>query len=268
MKPKSSKTIIVISVGALIGIILLLLWDSLTSEPYGLLTINPCKTDWASMSTNNININAFIQSLLSAVISLGLTIIFIEIILQESRDKEIKYKRELQINNIAKVLLLPLFKYKRAAEIISERIGTNHQNTNIDVDGSILADVFSSPLDSDERLLQTKIELYSDKLSDLKNLITNILINTDLTDNTALSNLFSDFLIYVNSNNPCARIIELKNTTAKEFVIKTLPTTNLDEIQPDNILYPFRLLKDLLKYQKDFYIKLAEEFPELAKVDK
>lgn len=267
MKLKPNKTIVRISVGTLFSIILLLIWDSLTSDPYALLTINPFKTDWASISTNNININAFIQSMLSAVISLGLTIVFIEIILQEARDKEIEYKRKLQINNIAKVLSLPLFKYKLAAEVISKRTGTNHQDTNTDVDGYILADVFSPSLLTDEPLLQTKIELYSSKLFDLKSLITNILINTDLTDNTALSELFSEFLLYVNSNNPCARIIEIKDNTIKEFVIRTLPTTNLDEVQPDNILYPFRLLKDLLEYQKEFYIKLDKVFPQLTKID-
>ena len=263
MKTKSYKTIVRIVVGVTIGIIVLFVWDLLTSDPYESLTINPCKIDWANFSIDNVNINALIQSLLSALISIVLTIVLIEIILRESREKEIEYKRSLQLDNITKVLRVPLYKYQQAGIIISNKIGAPSQEINIDVDGRIFAEVYSPSLCTDEPLLQTKIELYSSKLNDLKTIITNILINTDLTNNQDLSDLFSEFLIYVNANNPCSRIIELKdkiNPKVKEFVIKDLPTTNLEEIQTDNILYPFRILKDLLKYQRDFHLKLSEIF--------
>lgn len=265
MKTKSNKTIVYITIGVAIGIIILFVWDLLTSDPYDSLTINPYKIDWSSISIDNVNINALIQSLLSALISIVLTIILIEIILRESREKEIEYKRMIQLTNITKVLWVPLYKYQQAGIIISNKIGAPLQEINIDVDGHILAEVFSPCLCTDEPLLQTKIELYSSKLNDLKVIITNLLINTDLTDNQDLSDLFSDFLVYINAHNPCSRIIELndKNKTnpeIKEFVLKHLPTTNLEEIQTDNILYPFRVLKDLLKYQRDFHIKLSEVF--------
>ena len=263
MKTKAYKTIVRIVVGVTIGIIVLFVWDLLTSDPYESLTINPCKIDWANFSIDNVNINALIQSLLSALISIVLTIVLIEIILRESREKEIEYKRMIQLTNITKVLWVPLYKYQQAGIIISNKIGAPLQEINIDVDGHILAEVFSPCLCTDEPLLQTKIELYSSKLNDLKAIITNLLINTDLTDNQDLSDLFSDFLVYINAHNPCSRIIELNdkiNPEAKEFVIKNLPTTNLEEIQTDSILYPFRILKDLLKYQRDFHIKLSEVF--------
>ena len=265
MKTKAYKTIVRIVIGVTIGIIVLFVWDLLTSDPYESLTINPCKIDWANFSIDNVNINALIQSLLSALISIVLTIVLIEIILRESREKEIEYKRSLQLDNITKVLRVPLYKYQQAGIIISNKIGAPLQEINIDVDGRILAEVYSPSLCTDEPLLQTKIELYSSKLNDLKTIITNILINTDLTNNQDLSDLFSEFLIYVNANNPCSRIIEINdqnkiNPDIKEYVMKTLPTTNLEDIKANHILYPFCILKDLLKYQRDFHLKLSEIF--------
>lgn len=269
MRHNSHKTIIIISICALVSIFILLIWDLLTSDPYVSLTINPFKIDWNNFSFENININALIQSLLSAVISLALTIFLIEIILRESREKEIEYKRSLQVDNIAKVLALPLYKYQLAGEFISNRITAPKQEINTDVDGSILAEVFLPCLCSDEPLLRNKIEYYSSKLTDLKSIITNILINTDLSNNKELSDLLTDFLMYVNIYDPCPRIIELNdekriNPKTKDFVIKTLPATNLEEIQSDNIFFPFRILKSLLKYQKEFHTKLNDVFPQLT----
>ena len=149
MKTKAYKTIVRIVVGVTIGIIVLFVWDLLTSDPYESLTINPCKIDWANFSIDNVNINALIQSLLSALISIVLTIVLIELILRESREKEIEYSIKdttivfksffedfqpsllyLKSFNKEDCVLLTKKQYKQIVNFLNEKQHSNYINTS------------------------------------------------------------------------------------------------------------------------------------------
>ena len=141
---KSNSILRLISIITLIIIVILFIWDLLTSNPYESLTINPLNVDWRGISFANIDVNSLIQTLLSALIGFLLTIIVIEIILKKSRDKELNEKRRLQFNNVSKVVKAPLYRYKKAALSISYPLGKMpiDMKIKIPIDFKVLAEAF------------------------------------------------------------------------------------------------------------------------------
>jgi hypothetical protein len=269
MKSDSKSIVILVSSITSIVIILLCLWDLLTSDPYDVVTINPIDVDWSAISLKNININAIIQSLLSALIGFLLTIVVIEYILKKSRDKDLDYKRKLQLNNISKVIKVPLWRYYKAALSISHPLGqlpgNNELKTPIDI--KVLAEVFLPQPFTDEPLFESKIAFYSDTVNELKQLFTNILINVDLSESEKLSDILTDYVIYINAHNPCPRILELKDKTIgnqpmTKYIQNELPKLDINNIKPNNIFYPFLELQKQIEYHIEFLDKLYQIAPD------
>ncbi len=269
-KRKSPNSILRrISALTLIIIGIIFIWDLLTSDPYESLTVNPLNVDWNNISFDNININSIIQSLLSSLIGFILTVIVIEIILKKYRDKEQEYKRKLQFENISKVVKAPLYRYKKAALSISYPLGKmpNEMKVKAPIDFKVLAEVFMPQQFADEPLSESKIEFYAITINELKQLFTNILINIDLSENSDLSELLSDYLVYINVNNPCPQIIDMKDKTVgkelmTDFIRKELPNVDVSKILPQNIFYPFIILKSVIEYHEQFLNKLYSVAPE------
>lgn len=260
-----------LGVGAAV-IVALLAWDSLTPSSYGELTINPSEVDWGLMSRGNIDVNSLIHTILSAVIGFMLTIVVVEQLLRASRERELQYKRDLQLKNISKIIQVPLFRYEKAALSVTYGIG------NIPADGKIkvpveakdLIHIFEYQAYADEPLFQTSIELYASAVDDLKACITNILLNVDLSDNDELSELLSKYIRKVSRINPCKQILEMRKiVTGKgsvkkkmvEVIRSDLPTINLDTVSGSNLFEPFARLKEMIEYHEDFLKKLYELAP-------
>ena len=266
---KSNSILRLISIITLIIIVILFIWDLLTSNPYESLTINPLNVDWSGISFANIDVNSLIQTLLSALIGFLLTIIVIEIILKKSRDKELNYKRSLQFNNISKVVKAPLYRYKKAALSISYPLGKmpNDMKVKMSIDFKVLAEVFMPQQFADEPLFESKIEFYAITINELKQLFNNILINVDLSENSDLSELLSDYLVYINVNNPCSQILDMRGKTIgkelmTDYIGRELPNIDVSKIQPQNIFYPFIILKDVIEYHEQFLNELYRVAPE------
>lgn len=266
---KSNSILRLISIITLIIIVILFIWDLLTSNPYESLTINPFNVDWGGISFANIDVNSLIQTLLSALIGFLLTIIVIEIILKKSRDKELNYKRSLQFNNISKVVKAPLYRYKKAALSISYPLGKmpNDMKVKMSIDFKVLAEVFMPQQFADEPLFESKIEFYAITINELKQLFNNILINVDLSENSDLSELLSDYLVYINVNNPCSQILDMRGKTIgkelmTDYIGRELPNIDVSKIQPQNIFYPFIILKDVIEYHEQFLNELYRVAPE------
>ncbi len=258
-----------VSILTLIVICIIFIWDLLTSDPYESLTINPLNVDWDSISFDNININSFIQTLLSSLIGFLLTIIVIEIILKKSRDKELDYKRSLQFSNISKVVKAPLYRYKKASLSISYPLGKmpKEMNIKVPIDFKVLAEVFLPQQFANEPLFESKIEFYAIAIHELKQLFNNILINVDLSENSELSELLSDYLVYINMHNPCPQILEMKGKTVgkelmTDYIKRELPNIDISKISPHNIFHPFIILKEVIEYHEDFLNKLYNIAPE------
>lgn len=265
---QSDNLLTKIIISSIVAFVLIIFWDLLTSNPVLDLTINPLAVDWQSCSWRNIDVNSFIQTLLSALLGFIFTIIFIERILKRSRDKEIQEKRDLQFENISKVIKAPLFEYHKAALSVSTPITdldrTDKIQTPIDI--RVFAEIYLPQLYVDEPLTESKIELYSRAFENLKQMIMNILLNVDLSENKELSDILSDYLIKVSSNNSCRQIIGYKKMTAgkekmTDLVIKMLKTTNIVEMKPGTICYPFVKLKELIEFHEDFLSRLYKISP-------
>ena len=266
---KSNSILRLISIITLIIIVILFIWDLLTSNPYESLTINPLNVDWRGISFANIDVNSLIQTLLSALIGFLLTIIVIEIILKKSRDKELNDKRRLQFNNVSKVVKAPLYRYKKAALSISYPLGKMpiDMKIKIPIDFKVLAEAFMPQQFADEPLFESKIEFYASTINELKQLFNNILINVDLSENSDLSELLSNYLVYINVNNPCSQILDMRGKTIgkelmTDYIKRYLPNIDVSEIQPQNIFYPFIILKDIIEYHEQFLNELYRVAPE------
>ena len=248
---------------------MLFIWDLLTSNPYESLTINPLNVDWRGISFANIDVNSLIQTLLSALIGFLLTIIVIEIILKKSRDKELNDKRRLQFNNVSKVVKAPLHRYKKAALSISYPLGKMPIDMKIKmpIDFKVLAEAFMPQQFADEPLFESKIEFYAITINELKQLFNNILINVDLSENSDLSELLSNYLVYINVNNPCSQILDMRDKTIgkelmTDYIKRELPNIDVSKIQPSNIFYPFIILKDVIEFHEQFLNELYRIAPE------
>lgn len=268
-KQKSNSILRLIAIITSLIIVILCIWDLLTSNPYELLTINPLDVDWGGISLANIDVNSLIQTLLSALIGFLLTVIVIEIILKKSRDEELDYKRRLQFNNISKVVKAPLYRYKKAALSISYPFGKmpNEMEVKTPIDFKVLSEVFMHQQFADEPLFESKIEFYAIAINELKQLFNNILINIDLSENSDLSELLSDYLVYVNVNNPCHQILDMKGKTMgnkllTDFIQKEIPNIDVSKIDPQNIFYPFIKLKEMIEYHEHFLNELYRVAPE------
>ena len=266
---KSNSILRLISIITLIIIVILFIWDLLTSNPYESLTINPLNVDWRGISFANIDVNSLIQTLLSALIGFLLTIIVIEIILKKSRDKELNDKRRLQFNNVSKVVKAPLYRYKKAALSISYPLGKMpiDMKIKIPIDFKVLAEAFMSQQFTDEPLFESKIEFYAITINELKQLFNNILINVDLSENSDLSELLSNYLVYINVNNPCSQILDMRGKTIgkelmTDYIKRELPNIDASKIQPSNIFYPFIILKDVIEHHEQFLNELYRIAPE------
>ena len=258
---KSNSILRLISIITLIIIVILFIWDLLTSNPYESLTINPLNVDWRGISFANIDVNSLIQTLLSALIGFLLTIIVIEIILKKSRDKELNDKRRLQFYNISKVVKVPLYRYKKASLSISYPLG------KMPIDFKVLAEAFMPQQFADEPLFESKIEFYAITINELKQLFNNILINVDLSENSDLSELLSNYLVYINVNNPCSQILDMRGKTIgkelmTDYIKRELPNIDVSKIQPSNIFYPFIILKDVIEHHEQFLNELYRIAPE------
>lgn len=265
---KSNSILRLISIITLIIIVILFIWDLLTSNPYESLTINPLNVDWRGISFANIDVNSLIQTLLSALIGFLLTIIVIEIILKKSRDKELNDKRRLQFNNVSKVVKAPLYRYKKAALSISYPLGEIpiDMKIKIPIDFKVLAEAFMPQQFADEPLFESKIELYAITINELKQLFNNILINVDLSENSDLSELLSNYLVYINVNNPCSQILDMRGKTIgkelmTDYIKRELSNIDVSKIQPSNIFYPFIILKDVIEYHEQFLNELYRIAP-------
>ena len=268
---KSNSILRLISIITLIIIVILFIWDLLTSNPYESLTINPLNVDWRGISFANIDVNSLIQTLLSALVGFLLTIIVIEIILKKSRDKELNDKRRLQFNNISKVVKAPLYRYKKAALSISYPLGKMpiDMKVKIPIDFKVLAEAFMPQQFADEPLFESKIEFYATTINELKQLFNNILINVDLSENSDLSELLSNYLVYINVNNPCSQILDMRGKTIgkeqelmTDYIKRELPNIDVSKIQPSNIFYPFIILKGVIEHHEQFLNELCRIAPE------
>lgn len=259
----SKKIVIILSIVGVLLVLLLLSWDCLVPSPYQALTIKPSETDWKVFSFSNVDVNALIQTLLSALISFVLTIVFVEMLLKSSRDRELKYKKEVQFKNISKIIRVPLFRYHKAAISMTYGIGNIPQNNivRVPVTSSALANVFSPQAYADESLFQTNIEFYANAVDNLQSCITNILLNVDLSDNDELSELLSDYIMMVSATNPCRQILDMRNQLSgkermTEFIKRELPNVDLNTVKGSNIFLPFARLKVLLEYHEMFINRL------------
>ena len=266
---KSNSILRLISIITLIIIVILFIWDLLTSNPYESLTINPFNVDWRGISFANIDVNSLIQTLLSALVGFLLTIIVIEIILKKSRDKELYDKRRLQFNNVSKVVKAPLYRYKKTALSISYPLGKMpiDMKIKIPIDFKVLAEAFMPQQFADEPLFESKIEFYAITINELKQLFNNILINVDLSENSDLSELLSNYLVYINVNNPCSQILDMRGKTIgkelmTDYIKRELPNIDVSKIQPSNIFYPFIILKDVIEHHEQFINELYRIAPE------
>ena len=258
---KSDKIIIfIIGIGTLL-LLVLLAWDALTPPLYETLTINPYAIDWRGISFSNIDVNSLIQSLLSALVGFMLTIFIVERLLRQSREQEIKYKQELQFQNISKILLMPLIRYRRSTISLLCNYSKNNQGVkkvHLPIKSSDLIYVFMPQTYVDEPLSQTNIEFYASTVKELKLCITNILLNVDLSNNHELSQLLSNYISFVTICNPCDAIIDMKNMkvgTEKltDVIKRDLPSINLDSLGKSNLYTSFKMLKDLIEYHEHFF---------------
>lgn len=256
---RSDKIVSILLGVGIILVVFLLLWDCLTPAPYNELTMNPQDVDWKSFSLHNVDVNALIQTLLSALIGFVLTIFFIEKLLKLSRDKEIEYKRQMQFKNVSKIIRIPLHRYKKASLSLVYGMGniTADKKIEVPITSKMLTNVYKPQAYADEPLLQPSIKLYARAVKDLQDCITNILLNVDLTDNEKLSKQLSDYVMLVSGINPCYQIINMKNIKLGEenmadVVMRELPQVDLDKEERANTYLPFKRLKILLEYHEAF----------------
>lgn len=266
MKSNQILTILLIVGG--IALIMLFLWDCLTPSQYESLTINPHDVDWNSISIDNIDVNSAIQTLLSALIGFLLTIFFIEKNLKLSRDKEINDRRRLQFNNISKIIRVPLIRYRKASLSIVYGIGNIPEDHKIQtpISQNALTNVFQPQAYADEPLFQTNIELYARAVEDLQDCITNILLNVDLTNNEELSQLLSDYIMYVSAINPCHQILDMRGKIAgkerlTDVITRDIPKIKFEDIKGSNLFLPFVKLKELIEYHEVFLNSLYNLAP-------
>ncbi len=251
-----------------IALLLLFLWDCLTPSQYDSLTLNPHNVDWSSMSIENVNVNSVIQTLLSALIGFLMTIIFIEKMLNLSREKEINDRKQLQFRNISKIIRVPLIRYRKASLSIVYGIGNipNDFRIQIPISQNALTNVFKPQAYADESIFQTNIELYAQAVEDLKDCITNILLNVDLTNNEELSQLLSNYIMCVSALNPCRQILDMRDKKAgkeklTDVLTRDIPKIKFEEIKGSNLFLPFVKLKELIEYHEVFLKALYEVAP-------
>lgn len=265
---KSSKLLTILLFIGAIALIGLLLWDCLTPSPYESLTINPHEVDWKSISFDNVNVNSVIQTLLSALLGFLLTVFFIEKLLKASKDKEINDRRQIQFKNISKIIRGPLIRYRKASLSMVYGIGNIPADFKIQIPipQNALTNVFKPQAYADEPIFQTNIELYAGAVNDLQACITNILLNVDLSDNEELSNLLSDYTLFVSAINPCHQILDMRGKTAgkerlTDVITRDIPKINFEEINGSNIFLPFVRLKKLIEYHENFINTLYSVAP-------
>lgn len=267
---KNNNLVIGLFIGCLLMIVLLVVWDMLTCSACESLTVLPWEVDWKAISFKNTDVNSYIQTILSAVIGFDLTIIFLEIILKKSRDKEIAYKRDVQLKNIAKILKAPLFRYRKAALSISYKTGQIPKDFKMQIpDYNVLKEIFFPQPFSEEPLHESKIEYYSNTLDDLSDVIKNILLNTDLSDNEELSSIFSDYLNIMYTHNPCRSILAFKTLTVggkrmSDNLINEDSTMFEHADNPGHIYHPIYVLQGIIKYHEEFLEKLFKIAPKFT----
>lgn len=253
-------------IGAVISILLLLLWDCGTQSEIQELTMNPCHVDF---SLKNIDVNGLIQTLLSAVVGFTLTIFFVELLLSKSREQEIETKKKIQQDNITKLLRVPLMRYAHAMRDLINSADEIPNSLPTTIDFYALAGMYESSSQLRE-LLRPKIVVLSESITNLKRSVSSILLNTDLKDNPELLKLLTDFLVMEDACNPCHDLLNYQNlrvggkplveSIKKDILEWHLP---LEKIGYSNELTPVLKLKGFIEHTNAFVAKIYEVIPEV-----
>lgn len=256
---KSQRILNVIVIITIIVVLFLIVWDFGTPREIEVFTSNPFATDW---SIDNFDINAIIQTLLSALLSFLLSICIIEIVLNRSREKETKAKSQSRLEAIYSLLEMPITEYARASRRISNEIrGGKVREITLPISKNALLEIFMPSLYIDRPYKETKLEFYIYSVNLLQETIKYILLNADLTNNPKEGELFIKYMneIHYDLSNMNV-LISLKDTFMKD---KETFSSILDrpwgEIEPQNIAYPFVRLNYLLEIHDTFFKSLLSE---------
>lgn len=273
-----NKVIIIIIFIAFLCLGLCFLWDCGTHDHVVDITFNPVLTDW---SFSNIDINAFIQSIISALIGFCLSILIIDLVINKTREKEKAEKKERLVKTIMDLLVIPILDYSRAARIITnELIPCSKENNFKGGDYSLelpiridaLMDIYNIAIYTDLGLETDKIDFYIESVENLRKTITIVLLNADLSNNhekaeALMAYLNNTYYFYKYSKNLKVNK-ELYKSNSK-IIEESLNKHVMDlDIPQDHIAYPFVALAKLLDMHDDFFHKILPDEYNALFIDK
>lgn len=129
-----------------------------------------------------------------------------------------------------------------------------------------LCDIFNDQFHGNKRLWMKKIEYYSEAVIDLRNAISNVVLNADLTDNPELLDLLCSYLEESPKYDTCSSLVDLmrrkiiidgEEKPLSKLFTENLPNVGLD-VESSNECYKFVQLKKLVEYHDSFLNKLKQ----------
>lgn len=263
----SRKKIKIIQAITTVIILLLIIWDFGTPGIIQHITINPFDTNW---SIANLDINSFIQTMLSALLGFLLSIWIIESVVNNAREKEASEKGALRLNVIFKLLSVPIQVYSKAAIAISNVTYLKHEggyylntknSVSIPMDKDALMDIYFPIPYLEEKLHYTKVEYYLNALDELQIIIKNILLNADLSNNLDLAKDLSDYLTdtYLDISKSKLLLSEKEIQMKQMESIGNVLNKPFDEIPENTIAFPFISLARLIERSDILFKKILSE---------
>jgi len=259
----------------------LFVWDCLTSSPYESLTFNPLNVDWKSFSLTNIDVNAVIQSLVSALLGVLFTIIIIEKMLNKQKEKEeekrkhdeeekAKERKKWIVNYILTAFSYPFANVNKV--IICSLYPLNELNGKDgipkNVTPNMLVNVYNKNILSDETFYTKNIDLLILYLDELKQWLKDLILNPSIADVPELYKILINYYKIVVLDNPCKQIkkyesINFGKEKAIDSIRRELPEYEYVKGQEGHYLYPFQKLKELIDCHRNFIEQLKVSWNEL-----
>lgn len=256
-----NKKLSVSVIAVTIAIVLLFVLDLCTSN---VVVDGSSRVEFSVFAWKNFDVKSFFQTLLSSLLGILLSLFVMEQLLNKSKEDEISRRKELRTRFLLRTLAYPLKQYRIAAISITNCNSSFSNKVIVPVTMEALCDIYKDQFTGTKRLWMKKIEYYAEAVSDLKNAISNIVLNADLTDNPDLDMLCC-YLEESPRYDTCNSLISLmhhkiniddKEKTLAELFVENLPIVGLD-IDSSNECYKFVLLKKLIEYHDGFIQKLT-----------
>ncbi len=203
----------------------------------------------------------YIRGTLTETIGIIITIVLLEILLRKSKEYESRHVARKELRRLTHILHIYIEEYNSAAFNLAYKYADYKEQRDLGIQAgfpfSNLSEFSSSSLYMFDGFNETKVDVYFQRLDNLKNIVRTVLFQVDLSYFPELSVLLERYLKYTETHYPKKSILSDLKTGTLDLIKSMLDKHKGNpEYKESNVINSYVRLYELLNYHISFSIEL------------